>query len=607
MTSGPVRPQADCLYAPRCATVRTKPSGNRPVGTTQSPRMSHAPYRPRTLANVTPRNWRHLFSTKPSNLGRSPLYSGFAQAMTLLFGNEERQRGYVSAPSAKSTYHLLALSGGGVRGIFQARFFQRMEDSLGVPVRNHFSGIAATSTGAIVGLALAAGIPARNIFQLYEENSSKIFQKKLFSPLRSGGRYSTQLLEKLLVKQFGDRRIGDLDIDVFIAASTADTYQGRLFTRTDRGLRLVDVILASAAAPTYFPGRQVGDDQRAYLDGGLWANNPSLAAIQWVTRTGVPVQNIALISIGCGRTPKGSTYTELARMRTLSLETPRLLLDSVSGLQEWFVHQNLRQILSSNQFIEINPVLRNWIALDDWRSALGSLPALADDEYSQNAESIRSILAYNWNAPELDRMRSQLDRGLVLGATAANLNTFVPARRYYKDMREGRDSITSYIAKAESTLRVVAINLMTGNTLESILDTFKAMIGRPGMPVTTILSLLDPAQVHLMETIAPNLGLEPNEMAEQIHKLIARARRFHASLDPALRSSFELHCHGSLPSASAIMIDIERGTGVIQLETKAYSRPPIEAFGFEVGYGSELYNSLRDGYLKLIADGRRLI
>ncbi len=92
------------------------------------------------------------------------------------------------------------------------------------------------------------------------------------------------------------------------------------------------------------------------------ANNPSLAAIHWVTHAGVPVQNMALLSIGCGRTPKGSTYTELAQMRTLSLETPRLLLDSVSGLQEWFVHQNLRQILGSNQFIEINPILRHWIA-----------------------------------------------------------------------------------------------------------------------------------------------------------------------------------------------------------------------------------------------------
>ncbi len=203
-------------------------------------------------------------------------------------------------------------------------------------------------------------------------------------------------------------------------------------------------------------------------------------------------------------------------------------------------------------------MLRNWIALDDWRSALGSLPALADDEYSQNAERIQSILAYRWNAPELDRMRSQLDRGVVLGATAANLNTFVPARKYYKDLREGRDSITSYIAKAQSTLRVVAVNLMTGNTLESILDTFKAMIGRPGRPVMTILSLLNPEQAHLMETISPNLCLEPNELADQIHKLIARARKFHASLDPALQSSFELHCHASLPSVGERYYDRHR-------------------------------------------------
>ena len=216
------------------------------------------------------------------------------------------------------------------------------------------------------------------------------------------------------MKQFGDRRIGDLSTDIFIAASTADTYQGRLFTIADTSLRLVDVALASAAAPTYFPARQVGDDQRTYLDGGLWENNPSLAAIHSLTGSGTSIHDIALLSIGCGRTPKGSTFTQLAQMKTLSVETPRLLLDSVSGLQEWFVHRNLRQTLSDSQFIEVNPILRRWIALDDWRSALNSLPALADDEYSQNQASIRSMLNYSWNVPELDQMRSQLDPSVSL-------------------------------------------------------------------------------------------------------------------------------------------------------------------------------------------------
>lgn len=505
------------------------------------------------------------------------------------------------------TYHLLALSGGGVRGVFQARFLQRMEESLGGQLRDRFSAIAATSTGALVGLAVAAGIPASNIYRLYKDHSSEIFRKKTFASVRAGGRYSVTPLENVLIDQFGDRRIGDLPTDIFITASTADTYQGRLFTRVDQSLRLVDVALASAAAPTYFPAHRVGDDLRAYLDGGLWANNPSFAAIQSATSGGVSLKDIALISIGCGRAPKGVTYAELERMRTLSVDTPRVVIDAVSAMQEWFIHRSLGLILNETQYLEVNPILRNPIALDDWESALDQLPALADAEYSQHDESVRSLLGYSWTAPELDQMRERLDRAVVIGASAANLQTFVPARRYYKDLRGGRDSITSYIGKAETSLRVVSVNLMTGDTLESILETFRIMITRPGAPVRIVLSLLDPLEDHLMKTIAPNLNLDDAQVTDQINRLIERSREFRESLGPELRSLFELHCHASLPSASAIMIDVERGNGVIQLETKAYSRPTIEAFGFEVGYGSELFNSLRSGYIKLIADGRRLV
>ena len=186
-----------------------------------------------------------------------PLYSLYSRsnlAASLPLRPAERKRSGVSPIASSNTYQLLALSGGGVRGIFQARFLQRLEEALNAPLRSRFSGVAATSTGAIVGLCIAAGIPARNVFDLYQDNASKIFKKKALSPFRSGGRYSTKLLEDLLKRQFGDRRIGDIPIDVFIAASTADTYQGQIFTKADTSLRLVDVALASAAAPTFFSG-----------------------------------------------------------------------------------------------------------------------------------------------------------------------------------------------------------------------------------------------------------------------------------------------------------------------------------------------------------------
>ena len=45
----------------------------------------------------------------------------------------------------------------------------------------------------------------------------------------------------------------------------------------DQDLRLVDVLIAATAAPTYFPHRQIND--RAFVDGGLWAIDPSMLAL----------------------------------------------------------------------------------------------------------------------------------------------------------------------------------------------------------------------------------------------------------------------------------------------------------------------------------------
>jgi predicted acylesterase/phospholipase RssA len=513
----------------------------------------------------------------------------------------------MSRSDISDTYKLLALAGGGVRGVFQARFLQRMEESLAAPLHTKFSAIAATSTGAIVGLAIAAGLPAAVIFNLYQEELSKIFRAKLAAPIRPGGRYRVEPLESVLAKHFGDRRLGDLEVDVFISASTADTYQGKIFTRAERNARLVDVALASAAAPTYFPARRVGDDQRAYLDGGLWANDPSVAAIEALTDRGTSLNDISLLSVGTGRATKGRAYSELTRMRTLSVDTPRLLLDSVSGLQQWHVHRLLKSLLAERQYVEVNPPLREWIALDDWAAALRVLPGLADSVYAQVEPSIRSLLMYRPVKPEADQMRESLSSSVIIGAATANLNTFIPARKYYHQLRKGRDSISSYISSTRSSLRIVSINLVTGSSVESIVDTFRQILSHPDRAPTIVVSLLDPEEEHLMRAVSPNFPLTWSELQHQIRQLVRQLTDFHASIEDRRKSSFQLYCHQTVPAASAILMDVETSDGTIQLETRAYSRPPIESFAFEVGHGSALFDSLREGYLKLISDARQLL
>ena len=67
------------------------------------------------------------------------------------------------------------------------------------------------------------------------------------------------------------------------------------------GERVVDVALRTSAAPTYFPAYQ------GYVDGGVVANNPSMAAVAQALdgrAAGRPLTDLVLLSIGAGTEPK---------------------------------------------------------------------------------------------------------------------------------------------------------------------------------------------------------------------------------------------------------------------------------------------------------------
>ena len=73
------------------------------------------------------------------------------------------------------TFHILALDGGGARGIYSARVLARIEETLVAPVRDCFDLIAGTSAGAISAGAAAIGIPMSEVVDLFETESARIF------------------------------------------------------------------------------------------------------------------------------------------------------------------------------------------------------------------------------------------------------------------------------------------------------------------------------------------------------------------------------------------------------------------------------------------------
>jgi predicted acylesterase/phospholipase RssA len=503
-------------------------------------------------------------------------------------------------------FRILCLSGGGARGIFQARLLEMLEENHTERLFEAFDLIAATSTGALVGLAVAAGHPMSSIVNMYVKHATEIFKPRCTIALRKGGRYNQTTLRNLLEAQFGSQRLSELKTSVLIPASVVNTFEGRFFTTNDKTITVVEAALATSAAPTYFPPVVPQEHDRGYMDGGLWANDPSYLAFHYaVSSLGIPKESIRLVSVGTGRVQYGTTPEAIRNLRILSFSTLRFLRDFTSNLQDWFSQRLCEETLSPTRFLRINPYLTRWISLDDAHSALSFLPGLAESEYERHSTNIAHIISTE-HLTNNEQVLPQISPALRRCLADAGVTRFMPARKYYAQYRDGRESIGSYISLAQSSLTMVSISLATGMDLEKVVNTFRALLNR-AYPVKTIISLLDPELPYLMAFTAPIMDKTPEDLAKSITETITELGKLWASLPNERKTYLELWCHSTLPQASAIMIDEQAGTGLIQLETKAYKARRIDSFAFEIRAGTEFYSMLQSSYAELIKDGRQLL
>ena len=108
-------------------------------------------------------------------------------------------------------FNILALDGGGIRGVYGAHLLAWLEDTLGAPVRERFDLIAGTGTGSILAGAASMNIPMETLVGLYESQAGRIFSKRRFSLfpfLRS--RYSTQSLDHVIGEYLPDVTMGEV-------------------------------------------------------------------------------------------------------------------------------------------------------------------------------------------------------------------------------------------------------------------------------------------------------------------------------------------------------------------------------------------------------------
>lgn len=209
-------------------------------------------------------------------------------------------------------FYILSVDGGGFRGLFAAHLLKKMEEDFQIDWQHKFDLLAGTSTGSILTAALAVGVSAAEITELYKTHGSAIFRPRVrsrFDILKiATSRYSGKSLKDLLDEMFQDKTLGDISVPLILPS--VDIGNGCVhilkssyhndFVR-DKDVRISDAVLASCAAPTYFDPHIVNDTYQL-ADGGLWANNPSLlAAIDAHYRLNVPFEDIRVLSVGTGK------------------------------------------------------------------------------------------------------------------------------------------------------------------------------------------------------------------------------------------------------------------------------------------------------------------
>ena len=212
---------------------------------------------------------------------------------------------------------VLSLDGGGLKGIFSAAVLAHIEADLGINIRDHFDLITGTSTGGIIAIGLGLGLRPREILDFYLNEGPFIFpQNVLVSPLRRARhwflhKFDAAILEKALRRTFGDRRLGDCTKRLVIPSYSLAANDVYLF-KTPHHPRLRfpawQAALATASAPTFFQAAKNPDHQRL-VDGGIWANNPSMVGLTEAHATlGCPLEQVSILNIGssteCKEWPK---------------------------------------------------------------------------------------------------------------------------------------------------------------------------------------------------------------------------------------------------------------------------------------------------------------
>lgn len=269
---------------------------------------------------------------------------------------------------------ILALSGGGFRGLYIATFLAQVEAHYNRRISTHFDLLTGTSIGGLVAAGLALDIPAATIACKIKTHGPKIFRRiPAYTELKRkffSAPYSTEALAKAVIDALGEANANRsmAEIDKPLAINAINYTHDRPETFRSKGLAqnnastvsVLNAVLASAAAPTYFPPKTIGTD--TFIDGGLIANAPELVGVSEACgHLASSLDRLYVLAIGTAARRQGASLASIGRPGGVSWMR-RGLVQTTMAAQEALAVSQCTTLLGSRYLRIDNEPLQNQVA-----------------------------------------------------------------------------------------------------------------------------------------------------------------------------------------------------------------------------------------------------
>ena len=244
---------------------------------------------------------------------------------------------------------ILALDGGGIRGVLTLEILAEMEKQLKQKLNkgddfvlgDYFDYIGGTSTGAIIAAGLSIGMSVNQLLDFYIKKGKDMFDKN-FILKRWKALYESGPLLEMLKETFGEDtdlmvRKGKYKSLLLVVTMNRSTdspwpisnnplakYNDETRPDCNSKIKLFQLVRASTAAPVYFPPETLQWDPNdpaktfVFVDGGVTPyNNPAFLIYRMATQSAYHLNwptgedKLLIISVGTGSAPSAGSYNNL--------------------------------------------------------------------------------------------------------------------------------------------------------------------------------------------------------------------------------------------------------------------------------------------------------